>query len=440
MPYEDVEFKLIAPDIDQLLGFFDRGWGNAKPSTDGILRAVESLVDIMRPVAPMQKNDEVKSIWLRIPRGTIEDFGDFDELKEDGEFETYEEFERYWSENYPDEYNWYEFVLAQCFNPDGNLRFYAVGLGNNSIVSASTEDKCFESYRYGEEETAIKLCTLIAPAVEEAVEMLKSGEYNDFVEKNLPYQFRTGVILRSDLWAVDSDYKKFDYDGLPDAIVTEFIERIKKGLNEAEKIGRIKDFTANDFFRACKIGYEAIGKDCKGISLPDLYMRYSDGRDEGLTGKGHGLNEGPGIDFDSPEAWKNWYFDRNRCGGHPWEVVPGGNSTHMSLCVRNDKRDGGFYFHVSGLHRQFESVKFYIALADAGLPVLLDDAEELVARFSGTDYQGIVPHHVFPRYCSSMFPDEYGTVIDFMHVFDEDIEKYGEKIIWLPEEPTMLLE
>ena len=96
--------------------------------------------------------------------------------------------------------------------------------------------------------------------------------------------------------------------------------------------------TGNDFLAACALGYEACGYDVCGndgerLLLDELYIRYADGRDEGLTGKGSGLFSGPGIDLSSPEAWEAWFFDRTRRGGHPWEVCRGGNSTHVSLVV-----------------------------------------------------------------------------------------------------------
>ena len=43
-----------------------------------------------------------------------------------------------------------------------------------------------------------------------------------------------------------------------------------------------------------------------------------------------------------------------------------------------------------------------------------------------------------PKYCESMFPEQYGKVIDFMHVYQEDLEKYKNDIIWLPEDPAEL--
>lgn len=176
-----------------------------------------------------------------------------------------------------------------------------------------------------------------------------------------------------------------------------------------------------------------------------------------MTGKGYGLDKGPGIDFDSPEEWNKWYFDRSRGGGHPWEVVMGGNSTHVDFYVCHDKdniewkvRAGlmteeqasrhpcGFYYALAGKHRQFETVNFYVALNNAGLPVYLYDAEEILARFDGSDYVGIVPHSVIPKYCEGMFPKEYGHVIDFMHVYKEEYEQFGDKIEWLPLEEAKL--
>ena len=108
---------------------------------------------------------------------------------------------------------------------------------------------------------------------------------------------------------------------------------------------------------------------------------------------------------------------------------------------RNSRlKKAGYFFEVCGKQRPFEAVSFYTALAAAGLPVKLCDAEEILARFDGSDYVGIVPHKTIPRYCEELFPKEYGRVIDFMHVYDEDLLKYGADIIWIPEEPAELNE
>lgn len=147
-------------------------------------------------------------------------------------------------------------------------------------------------------------------------------------------------------------------------------------------------------------------------------------------------------------------------GGHPWEIIRGGNSTHLDLMVCNDKKEleyefrlgeiseeeykerlekAGYYFTLRGKYRQLEAVTFYTTLSAAGLPVILEDAEEILARFEGNDYVGIVPHSCATRYCESMFPSEYGKVIDFIHVFDEDMEQFGKDITWLPEDAAKLI-
>ena len=302
------------------------------------------------------------------------------------------------------------------------------------------------------DEAAVILCGLITQAVPESLEKLRKGTYNQEVRERLPYWFRTGVVRRNILYERCPDWEKDRYEGLAPETVAEFRRLLESGVNDEQKIGRIKHFTANDFFRACADGYRALGYDCGALSPAELYLRYADRRDEGLTGTGYGLNEGPGIDFDDPDAWDKWYFGK-RGGGHPWEVVPGGNSTHVDLCVQHDRHglyidfrlgriteaeystrmeNAGYYFTINGKHRPLEAVTFYVTLSAAGVPVMLHDAEEILARFDGSGYVGIVPHHVIPRYCEGMFPSNYGRVIDFMHVYDEDMEEIGDAIEWLP--------
>lgn len=457
---DEKEYKLVAPDIDRLIRYFKHGHLNPMASTSALLAAMEPLFEILTPLAPYKKNKEAKTIWLRIPRGTIEDYDNFEDLKEYGDVETYEEYVKQWQEDYPDEYNWYRLVVVKSLNKDGALRFYAMSLGNETIISATLEERLAEPSGFYAEEAAVILCELIVPAVEQSMKLLKEGKYDELVDNDLPYQFRRGVIKRSDFWETEPGHKEWVCDGLTEESIEKFKGLIESGMNSEAKIVRIKRFTANDFFKACKFGYEAIGKDCKGFSLSGLYMRYADGRDEGLTGEGHGLNAGTGIDFDDPKAWDEWYFNREQHGGHPWEVVPGGNSTHVELCVMHDKNGldwklrlgeitekeykekletAGYYFALAGVHRQFETVNFYLALSSAGLPVIVMDAEEMVARFDGSDYVGVVPHHVATRYCSELFPKKYGDIIDFTHVYKNE-DDWIDKITWLPEDPALLEE
>ena len=51
---------------------------------------------------------------------------------------------------------------------------------------------------------------------------------------------------------------------------------------------------------------------------------------------------------------------------------------------------------------------------------------------------GVVPRDVIPVYCEGMFPKSYGAILDFMHVYDEDMAAFGDKIEWLPESEAKL--
>ena len=455
---EEFSYRLIGPDVDTLVRCFDRRYMNPVRSTQEMFEAFQSVWNLMARVAPLEKNEDVKALWIRVPKGKIEDFCSFDDAKEYYEVKSYQEYEELWAEEYPDDLCWYRVVAARTYDRNGELDYYAVSIGNNRVISASMRDVFLDPCPDYLKESACVLCNLILPALRESVDMLIAGTYNETVERELPYKFRTGVIKRSDFWEVVPGNKGVVYDGLGEEEVQRFIERIESGVNSEEKLAFMQTFTANDFFRACKLGYEAIGKECAPYSLPDMYMRYADGRDEGLTGKGHGLNAGDGIDFDSPIEWDSWYHTRKQRGGHPWEVVPGGNSTHMELFVRDyrstveinykfdritkeeylaQKKTAGYYFEINGVHRVYESVRFYLALSDAGLPVIIDDAEEIVAMFTASDYIGIVPQHIIPRYCEDMFPREYGHVVDFMHVYADD-SAWFDRITWLPETAAKL--
>lgn len=184
--------------------------------------------------------------------------------------------------------------------------------------------------------------------------------------------------------------------------------------------------TANDFFRFCAMGYAENKYDGCGKTPKEQYVLHADGRDEGLQD----------IDADSPEAFHAWLHDRDRCGGHPWEVCRGGNSTHVDLRVMEDMR--GYFLYLAGAawNRTMETVKFYLALTRANIPVYLAEAKVLADRLAEEEKIGIVPEGVLPAYCGSWFPNEH--IIDYMNLPSEDREKFLPFCTWYEERPTAL--
>ena len=449
--------KITAPKIDNLLRYFDREHMNPSVPSQRIAAAMEPLFSVLSELAPLKNNNEAKAVWIEISRGTIEDYESFENMLEWGEVESYAEYEERWHEDYPDETCWYRLVTVESFNRDGALGFRAVAFGDKTIISADMDREDSDDTYCGAEDQAVELCGILTDLADESMEKIRNGTYNDHVNAALPYPFRTGVVRRSVVWEKEPEWKEQSMEGLTPETLAAFKTLLDAGMNDRLKIGRLKSMTANDFFRACAIGYDGCGYQDTDLSPVDRYFAHADGRDEGLSGRGYGLNAGPGIDLNDPEAWKKWYFDIDRGGGHPWEVIRGGNSTHLDLYVSHDghrlnhriktgkitKEEAeslpcGFFFMVMGLHRPVEAVKFYLALSAAGLPVILRDSKEILARFEETDFIGIVPHNIIPKYCEGMFPTEYGRVVDYMHVYDEEMQKFGDQIIWLPMEQAEL--
>lgn len=418
--------KFVAPNFDRLICCFDNHYRNSsKPSTE-LSEAIDKLFDLVKNIKPLKDNDEIKMVWIRVPRGDISDFGDYQEMLEYEEVSNYDEYLQLWKERYPNEFEWYRVVFSEYKN------FKAASINNNTIINAEmgspTENKdCYDEF-------AIGLIKLLIIAINDIMNFIKSNKYIELINREVPYKYRKGVIKRKLLWEINSEEKKDTFNGLSEETYKKFCNYIENGENSTERIGRIGNFTARDFFTACAIGYRACSYDGTDLPIIDQYLKHADGRDGGLTGRKYDCI-GNGVDLDDSEAWNKWYNDRTHFGGHPWEVCRGGNSTHVSLYVSDYNKDNrkGYYFVVAGksFGRAAETVNFYVAIKEAGYPIVIEDGDAMLARYKATDYVGIVPHLVPTRYCESLFDKKYGTILDFMHVYDDDLEKFGDKIEWI---------
>ena len=101
--------KATAPWIDIHLYRFHSGPVVMGPEMQSSL---PDLFESIRPVSPVGE-DEVRKIWIRAERGTIENYGDFEEFREEEIVETRNEFEEHWRFEYPDPVKWYHIASAQ---------------------------------------------------------------------------------------------------------------------------------------------------------------------------------------------------------------------------------------------------------------------------------------------------------------------------------------
>ena len=105
--------KLVAPNIDLLLSYFDHRHMNPSVPTPALTAAMEPLFSALTDLAPLENNEEVKTIWLQIPRGSIDDYDSYEDLVEYGEVNSKEEYEARWLDDYPSEVKWYRLLIGK---------------------------------------------------------------------------------------------------------------------------------------------------------------------------------------------------------------------------------------------------------------------------------------------------------------------------------------
>lgn len=392
-------------------------FGEGKAYDEKSNALLDELFHLLEQVSPVAKNG-ARKLWLRAPRGPITDFGDPVDAVESGDFESEEQFVQEWKCWHPNEIEWYE-LSAVDVKDEG----YRAVMLRHRFVIAQDKRRGPDNYPYEIQ----PFVQWLVDGVKECIEMLRAGTYNDFVRENLPPQHRIGKIQRKDFWNVWPENRAEFFQDLAPEEVEEFIRLASLQPEKYNAIkGRLPEMTANEFYRLCALGYAA--NKYNGCELPpkEQYRIHADGRDEDLKQ----------IPGDDPDAFHEWLHDKSRGGGHPWEIVRGGNSTHIDLIVMEDEK--GYWLYLAGANRAEETVKFFLALHGTGIPVYLNEAQMLARRLAETEMIGIVPEGVIPKYCSSWFEDEH--IIAYMNLPDEDREQFLPFCIWYDEPQITLIQ
>lgn len=406
---------VAAPILDNLIT-------RAQSSPDSLCQSEnDSLFDIINKLQCLAicGNDELRELWLTVERGSIEDFGDYNEYLENELVENQEDFEKLWKEEYPDSVKWYLLSVTQ-YNGE-----YFIFIDNKLTLHVKNalpeiEDSCNN-----------QLIAWIRQTVDSCINWLKKNTvgYNQYVKQQLPFSKQTGRILRKQYWDIDPEEKEWMLKGLTNADLDTLKTIVELSENEERTIFQDR-MTSGMFFDCCKMGYETNSYSYDTELKPvDLYRKFADGRDFGLTQ----------LDPDSPEVFEEWFDKREWQFGHPWEVCRGGNSTHISLYV--DKQANAWRLSLAGKSRGrvAETVRFAIALYKHNIPFKLWDAKEILAMVSGTDYIGIVPEGITPVYCHSYFPKE-DCIVDFMNLPTENRDKTISAVYWYPVDEIKLAE
>jgi len=406
-------FQISAPRFNLLLQRAKAQPIVIKPDEIALLM---SILEKMKSSITVSGTDDYRHFWFYLDRGKIRDYGSFAEYRREGSVDTREEFKELWLGDYPEEKHWYHFETNEY---NGEYYFYV----DSELTFHISKDKP-ESY---EKVNNSKLLSLLSNIVDTYCQWIVEDNtgYNQFINLNLSYQRRLGKIIRWKYWEINPDDKKMITKGISEKDIT-LLEKIVEQSSDDYPLPAMETMTSGKFFEYCRMGYDANGyfKRNPDISNLDAYSAFADGRDEGLRE----------IDPDSEKEFRKWFFDRNRFGGHPWEVCRGGNSTHISLYIHHEEAGWSLQLGGSSCTRVSETVKFALALYKNHIPFKLFDAAEILDMVTGKDYIGIVPQEVFPQYCHSLFEDENENerIIDFMNLGWEDTDKIIAAAEWYP--------
>ena len=371
---------------------------------DGEEKALfDSLSTLLSPIKATGINN-VRAIWTSIPRGPEPSDEELQEAVDYEEADSKEEALKDWLEWNREPEHFYEVAVA-C-PEDG---FHLIAVQHRFVLQY-----CDEDYKWKQEPeytwALVPFLQTLVDVATQSMERVRKGTYDEWVRRNLPMRHRFGLIVRKDLWKALGYSDKEARDGLSEGEALAFAKAVDGGMASEESIHRLESMSAGLFFKACGIGYRAVGNHEYGVRLSadtdrGLYKRNADMRDGGLLD----------LPEDDPAAFETWCTSRSYMGDHPWEVCMGGNSTHVSMYPEKDEK--GWFFHLAGDFRRMEVVRFHLALTKAGFPVAVYNAQKLKRAVLGEDKVGIVPEGIYPWRCDHYFPGE--DMLDFMNLHQE---------------------
>ena len=239
---------------------------------------------------------------------------------------------------------------------------------------------------------------------------------NKQVLEKYPLNRRHGIVPNSLIIVSLPDVYRLDEE-LGKARTGKLVRLFEDGFFMKSENTEVTSRAAANYFDYCKIAYIA-GKR-KGeivdelLSGREMYIRYADGRHEGLLD----------IDETSEQEFADWIdgtHPKRVMGGHPWEIKRGGNTTHIDLYVtRPYFKKEGFKIELRGesIGRMVETMKMLLAIYEASLPISIANPEGIRKRLLAQDNIGIVPCYSSLHRANQHFRKE-DDVYDVMH-YDE---------------------
>ena len=384
-----------AIELDNVLRRFHYDSYNPKTYSKKTKEKINIIYELLDKVKPIS-DDDFKVIYFGLDKGSFELYIEYEDIEEI----KLEKLKEYYEEDYKEIKCWYKLSTSKYKN------YRMISIDSSNIIYADMNDTANYDDCYLDE-----LLNLVIYKIKESITMLDTNVYNEYINKNFSNLKRFGVIKRSDYWNLFPEVKNNLINDVSQEIMNYYIE------NASDKMdNRIKNMTSGKYFECVKMVYEINNYEINNLKPKELYLKYADGRDEGLSE----------IDIDSCYEFDKWYHDRKCYGGHPYEIIRGHSFARINLCIQHD--EFGYYLSLDGriVLRKEEIAKIFWILTKNNIPLKIDNFDIIKDSFLGNDYIGIVPQYVFPVKCEGYFT-KYSPH-EFTHL-DDKMLKY---IKWEP--------
>jgi len=327
----------------------------------------------------------------------------------------------------PDEWNWY---VSFC---DGyhNCYLFTTGIYSQRYGNYGWNEK--ENFHEMSKDDK-KKCRQAFGKLFSVYKTIKNN-YEEYVEllnaKLVSYKKREGIIPRKTYIELNrklpEDHQDTVCAWLDDAGNADMIQKCLKYLKTPIK--HIKEVTTRQFFEACKAYYQAnpdwfnadeLLKQHPKASARDWYRRFADGRDDGLTN----------VNQNSHSDYLEWTAERGKfCfnGHHPWEIERGMSVT-LDAHLYIKKEIGKGYCFILSFHpfRVPQLVKGFVRMRELGIPVEINNYENLGKLLKCKDYIGIVEEHGDIIHKGG----NRGNVFDYKHLPMRNSICFIKKITW----------
>ena len=133
---------------------------------------------------------------------------------------------------------------------DTETGYKTILLNNRQVIEVDPRKE------HGFENDITEFAEWLLESVNKCIDELESGTYNYHINIGVPYEHRTGTIMRRDLYDIFPDMREDFLKSISKAEIREFKE-LASQQKRYDDMPRLQKFTANEFYKCCALGYKA---------------------------------------------------------------------------------------------------------------------------------------------------------------------------------------